>query len=161
MQLAVRNVPLWGIFLKKYGTSIGKEHFAVNLRRDTGAEQSVAEKNAKFVRNAYLQDVGLIESVGEPKMALQAEEVSDAKAADRTWKMEAKPTSLKKAIGYIWYPEYGQSPIEIKDDLSFAIAEKLLEAIRLDLKLRQEEAAHSDNGLDSVESKEESENGES
>ncbi len=84
---AVKHIPLWSLFLKKYGISIGKEHFAVTLRRDTGAAQSVAEKNAKFVRNAYLKDVKLIEFVGEPKMALQAEEVLDAKAVDRTWKM--------------------------------------------------------------------------
>jgi hypothetical protein len=161
IQEAVKHVPLWSIFLSKYGTSIGKEHFAVTLRRDTGAEQSVAEKNAKFVRNAYLKDVSLIKSVGEPKTAPESGETADVTAVDRTWKMEAQSTDVKTASGYIWYPAYGRSPIEIKDDLSFAIAEKVLEAIKLDLKRRQKETARKDDELGKVESGQESENGES
>lgn len=155
---AVMHIPLWSLFLRKYGKSIGKEHFAVTLRRDTGAAQSVAEKNAKFVRNAYLKDVRLIQSVDEPKTPPESDDMLETKAVDRTWHMESKSNDLKKASGYIWYPEYGQSPIEIKDELSFAIAEKVLEAISLDLKRRQKETARKDDELRSIEPKEELDN---
>lgn len=135
----VRNIPLWGKFLSKYGTSIKEENFWVDLARITGAERLDAKKKATAIRKAYLDDVKYIKSVGEPKTTPESDETVDAKAVDRTWKMEAQSTDLRKASGYIWYPEYGQSPIEIRDDLSFAIAEKVMEAIRLDLQRRQKE----------------------
>lgn len=153
----VRNIPLWSKFLSKYGTSIKEENFWVDLARITGADRLESKKKAPAIRKAYLDDVKYTKSAGEPQTTLESGVVEGETAADRTWKMQVQSTAVKKASGYIWYPEYGQSPIEIKDDLSFAIAEKVLEAIKLDLKKKQKETVSKDDESNSVKLNEESE----
>ncbi len=133
---AVKHVPLWSIFLKKYGTSIAAEHFAVTLRRDTQAAQSVADKNAKFVRNAYLKDVGLIESVSEPKMLPEGDEIIGAEALDRKSTMDTQSVGAKKASIDIGQG-YGIARFEIRNQSDYDIAQNLLETIRLSLDLKK------------------------
>ena len=99
---AVKHIKLWSIFYRKYGTSIPRENFAVTLRRETGAEPSVAEKNANFIRNAYLKDVALIESVGEPKTEAENEEPLGQGLADRKPDMEEQAAGNKKSQHGNW-----------------------------------------------------------
>jgi hypothetical protein len=132
----VKHVPLWSMFYGKYGTSIPKENFAVALRRDTHAEQSVAEKNANFVRNAYLRDVKLMESVGEPGMGPESHEVVATDVADRKSTMETQSAGAKKASIDIGQG-YGIARFEIRDQEDYDIAQNLLETIRLSLKLKK------------------------
>jgi len=154
IEQAVRNIKLWDKLLAKYGTSIKEENFEIVLRRDTEADPIDAKKKAKFIRNAYLEDVKLIKNVGEPKKPPQDLESGDIKTRDRIWNMEIEGKNLDEPSGYIWYPKYGRAPTEIRDDLSYAIAEKVLEAIKVDLERKKKEKAMKGNEYENSESQE-------
>lgn len=148
----VQNIPLWSIILDKYGTSIKQEHFEVDLRRITGVEPSVAENKAPEVRKAYLEDVRYIKSVGEPTEAPR-NMGARTDSADRTSTMEAQVMSPEKAIVDIKYPGYS-GQIEIRDKISLEIVRKLLDAIELYLKAKQEQAVLENNESKNEESQE-------
>ena len=95
LQMAVRNIPLWSILLEKYGYNIRKEDFWVKLRKITGVESRDAQNNAATVRNAYMADVSLIKTVGEPKGTAQTQEVFDSEATDRTSTMQTQHVEPK------------------------------------------------------------------
>lgn len=136
IEQAVKHVPLWGTFYKKYGPSIGPEQFAVYLRRETHSEESIDEKNIKFARNAYLKDVKLIESVSEPRMEPEHKEPLARRHADRKSVMEEQAAGTRK-VSMELGEDYGMARIEVRNQSDFDIAQNVLETIRLSLNLRK------------------------
>lgn len=162
---AVKNIELWKELLEDVGTSIKPENFWHYLENITGADRSVAKTNADTVMKAYLKDVGLIESVGEPKKAPLVGDEEDLQTAGGASKMDTCTVS-KEATMYVGFPEYSRAPIEIKDKDSYSFAKQLLIAIgsrkgwevsqpqqRTQPKKEQEESA-DENEADTVDSKE-------
>jgi hypothetical protein len=140
----VRNVELWRILLDKYGFNVKKENFWVDLVRITGAERLDAQKNEDSIRKAYLEAVEYIKSAGEPIQTPLNEEMENAEAVGGKFSMETQAQSTagtKKTVGYIGFPEYSRSLIEIKDKRSYNIAKQLLNAIGVALGEEKEESA--------------------
>lgn len=98
IQMAVRNIPLWSLLLEKYGYNIRKENFWVKLRKITGVESRDAQNSAATVRNAYMADVSLIKTVGEPIETAQTQEAVDTEPADRTSAMQAQYIQPKTPV---------------------------------------------------------------
>lgn len=67
----LRNIPLWGILLDKYGVNIKEETFWVDLAQITGVERLEAQTKANDIRKAYLEDVRYykpVEKAQEPEL---------------------------------------------------------------------------------------------
>jgi hypothetical protein len=138
LQEIVSNIPLWRIFLDKYGYDIDEKNFWVELVRITGAERFDAQKEAKSVRRAYLKDVRYIKPVDEPTKPSQNGEALDREAADGTWSMEALPTESKIAIVNIESQGY-RTRIEIKDWKSYKMLQNTLKSILEMLDINEEQ----------------------
>jgi hypothetical protein len=139
LQEIVSNIPLWRIFLDKYGYNIDEKNFWVELVRITGAERLDAQKEAKSVRRAYLKDVAYIKPVSdEPALASDNGEAVSKEPADRTWSMEALPIESKIAIVNIESQGY-RTRIEIKDWKSYKIVENALKSILEMLDIKEEQ----------------------
>jgi len=137
LQEIVSNIPLWRIFLDKYGYNIDEKNFWVELVRITGAERFDAQKEAKSVRRAYLKDVAHIKPVSdEPTQTPQNGEVV-SKEADRTWDMEALPTESKIVQVNIRYPERNESRLEIKEWGDYEVFRQYIESVLLKLGIKQ------------------------
>jgi hypothetical protein len=104
------------------------EEVARAIREITGAEPP-DEKTTESIRKAYLKDIEVL-----AKSATNQEnqnrtprfvEVASIPVLER-----AKSNTPRNVIGYITYPEFSESPVQIKDELSYEIAVKLLEAMR-------------------------------
>lgn len=129
--LAIFNIPLWKELYKNFGTILPKENFWANLNKITGLETPDSKKLEDPVRNAYIEDLKNLKTVEKP---IQPPEKPNGETRtkgilDRTPRMESQIVVSTQTIGYIGYPEYSQAPIEIKDAVSYEIAQKLLEAI--------------------------------
>lgn len=131
----IRNIPLWGIFLDKYGLSIKEDNFWVDLAKITGLERPESQNKADWVRKSYLEDIRYYKPVEKAQelgleKSNQPERVFEPSNKSEN-KMETPQFTQNtiNAIGYIGFPEYSKAPIEIKDDMSYNIAKQLLEAI--------------------------------
>jgi hypothetical protein len=138
LQEIIGNIPLWRIFLDKYGYDIDEKNFWVDLVRITGAERLDAQKEAKSVRRAYLKDVRYITPVDEPTKTPQDEEAVSREAADRTWSMEALPIGSKTVQVNIKYPERNESRLEINDWGDYEIFKQYLESILSKLNIKKQ-----------------------
>jgi hypothetical protein len=141
---AIGNIELWTILRRKHGTSIGKEYFPVILTRETGAEQAVAQKKAAFVRNAYIKDMRLIESVGEPtKGPSDSDEnavirASGEEVAGRTKTMIVQPSGEQIAPNTVELGrDYGKASLDIRDQRGYDNAQTMLDMIRNQLGLKK------------------------
>ncbi|MGB8216393.1 MAG: hypothetical protein WCE94_03735 [Candidatus Methanoperedens sp.] len=72
LEKAIRNIPLWGIFLDKFGTSIKEDNFWIDLAKITGVERVDAQLNAKWILNAYMEDVRHLKSTEKPAESLNS-----------------------------------------------------------------------------------------
>ena len=133
---AVKNIDLWKRLLEEVGTSINAANFWHHLENITGADRSVAKNNAETVMKAYLKDVELIKSVGEPKMEPESDEISDSEAADRKPTMDSQSVGSKKASIDIGQ-DYGIARFEIRNQKDYDTAQNLLETIRSSLDLKK------------------------
>jgi hypothetical protein len=131
----LKNIPLWGIFLDRYGISIKEDSFWVDLAKITGVERPLAQNKAEWVRKIYMEDARYLDIVKKP---LESSD-SNPKENDRIENKESSqpPQIVTNAIGYIGFPEYSKAPIEIKDEISYNIAKQLLEAIGKKLKEKE------------------------
>lgn len=145
LEKAVRNIRLWSVLLDKYGTSIESDKFWVILAKITNAERLDAQKKAETVRKAYLDDVRYIKTVSERTKLSQDKQVQEAESTDRKLKMEEIVS--EEAVGYIGFPEYSRAPFEIKDESSFEIAQKLLDAIHDAIQKKLTEKATSEEDI--------------
>jgi hypothetical protein len=132
---ALLNVPLWKLFFTEFEVNLPKEKFWVDLQRIAGLEAPDAQNLENPVRNAYIGDLKNIKTVEKPVQPPEKPngETRTKGILDRTRRMESQVVISTQTIGYIGYPEYSQAPIEIKDAVSYEIAQKLLEAIGIKL----------------------------
>ncbi|MCZ7400121.1 MAG: hypothetical protein O8C62_10700 [Candidatus Methanoperedens sp.] len=131
----LRNIPLWGIFLDKFGVNIKEETFWVDLAQITGVERLEAQTKANEVRKAYLEDVRYYKPVEkaqelpEPKNPIpEPLDKSENKMIDHPERVEAsvedkvRPESIEE-IKFgdirIWIPKQNAKAV--------IMAKKLLE----------------------------------
>lgn len=136
LEVAIRSIELWDLLFNKFGASLPEHNFWVDLKQITGAESPEAQTKANLIRKAYLDDVGLLK-MGE----LSKNPVS----SDVTYLggLESTPAQTSGgSIGYIGFPEYSKSPIEIKDEVSYNIAKQILDAIGKKLKEKESEKSN-------------------
>ena len=125
----IRNIPLWDKLLNEYGTKIDKKGFSERLAEITNAELSDVQKQAEKIRRAYLDDVEYIK-LTDTSTRLQESQKQDARTIPEqgTPSIGTQPIISKEAVGYVAFPEYHTS-IEIKDEISYDLAQQLLDAI--------------------------------
>jgi len=128
LEKIIKNIPLWGILFDKYGTSIKEENFWIDLVQITGAERLDAQKQANFIRNAYIMDVKNILPVEKPAEPIKTD--SEPGAHDRRHDMEF---TTKDAVVYIKYPSIGIVDLDLNDETNLTIAETILKTIRIKL----------------------------
>jgi hypothetical protein len=128
---ALLNIPLWKLFFTEFGVNLPKEKFWVDLQRIAGIEAPDAQKLENPVRNAYIGDAKNLKTVEKPAEPPEPQkgETRIKGSLGRINIMEPQAITSAETIGYIGYPEYSQAPIEIKDIVSYEIAQKLLDAI--------------------------------
>lgn len=131
----IKNIPLWGIFLDKYGVSIKEDNFWVDLAKITGLERPESQNKAELVRKAYIEDVRYLELAKKPSespnYAPQMDEAIDRgekKMIDHPERVEAsledkvRPESIEE-IKFgdirIWIPKQNAKAV--------IMAKKLLE----------------------------------
>jgi hypothetical protein len=126
------NFGLWKKLRERYNSSSDLNDFSQALTDITGANPS-DEKTIESIKRSYLDDLQFLNDQLSELSAAEQDNQSKMVSAQRPVK---KPISgitelnaHKNTIGFITYPEYSASPIQIKDELSYEIAQKLLEAI--------------------------------
>ncbi len=65
LEKAIRNIPLWDTLLNNYGPNINSDDFWVVLAKITGVERLEAQNKAKWVLNAYMEDVSHLKPLGK------------------------------------------------------------------------------------------------
>jgi hypothetical protein len=121
------NFELWKKLRERKQDFVDKESFWQALVAITG-DHSRDNKTFEKFRKAYIDDLHVL-AQSETKPNNQDETSSVSEETDRLKSEVAVSTAPKKTIGSITYPEYSESPIQIKDELSYEIAQKLLNAI--------------------------------
>jgi hypothetical protein len=111
---AILNIPLWSEFYVKWGTEPPNGNFWVDLAKITGLDAPEAQKVARDVRRAYLDDISHL----KPEI-LPVESVS------------AKPVPVN-VLGRLETAEYGT--LTIRDAGSISVAKSILELIERKLK---------------------------
>ena len=134
IQNAVQNIPLWARLLQDFGQNIEEKDFWIALRNITGAESPVAQKKANLVRNSYIEDVGLIKPVDEPKQSPQNKTQWGMKANDRKRNMETQQIETKMASISI-ESQYVQQSYLIPDTATYDDVIRILQALKPVLKL--------------------------
>ena len=129
MDKIVKNIPLWGILFEKYGLSIKEDGFWIDLVQITGAERPDAQKEAEYIRNAYIADSKYILTVKAPEKGPESKlNDSDEKPRTARGRSNEMDTVSPGDPPYIGFPEYVKGPIMIKDEISFKAAEVFWEA---------------------------------
>jgi len=133
LEKLVTNIPLWGILFDKYGISIKEEGFWIDLKRITGAEPMDAQKQANYVRNAYIDDTKYISTVKVPTPRPEPESPESGgkleRARDRRVDVEA---TTKDAVVYIKYPGIGIVNLDI-NETNLSLAEQIIKSIKATL----------------------------
>jgi hypothetical protein len=62
----LRNIPLWNEIYEKYGVSIPRSNFWVDLSKITGVEAPEAKNKEDLIRKAYMDDVKYLKPVEKP-----------------------------------------------------------------------------------------------
>lgn len=149
---AVRNIELWKKLLDMEVTpaSVNFWHYLEDI---TGVDRSVAKNEANAVRKAYLKDVELIKSAGEPQKDTSNDVKEDTRFAGRTSNMIAQSapnmiaqsTDPTTAVVTIDYPRY-QARIEIndKDYDSYKLVLDHLNAVKKSLNITEAEVSNNE-----------------
>lgn len=129
IEKAIRNIALWDTFLNKFGTSIEEEDFWVVLAKITGMERLEAQNKAKWILNAYMEDIRHLKSVESSNSGPQVAEASDKNeknAINQTVEPEVEPMVKPDGIEEI---KFGDIYIRMpkRDAKSLFMAKKLLE----------------------------------
>ncbi len=129
-QLALEEVfdhfELWKKLRERFGDSVEKNTLSEALAEITGVEQP-DERTTESIRKAYLRDIEVLHLSGTREKQDRAVNVLDI--ADKPTRERVKPNAQRDVVGYITYLEFSESPIQIKDELSYEIAQKLLKAM--------------------------------
>jgi hypothetical protein len=122
------NFELWKKLRERFGDSVEHDILSQTLAEITGAEPP-DEKTTESIRKAYLKDIEVL-----------AKSATNQENQNRTPRFvevvpipvleRAKSNAPRNVIGYITYPEFSESAVQIKDELSYEIAVKLLEAMK-------------------------------
>ncbi len=141
---AVRNVDLWKKLFDRCGKNPIKDSFWLDLQQITEIDKITAQKHSDRVRKAYLSDIEHIIEDNSEEETLHEE--IDRPESSHTEKLEGinhsdiPPSQNRTNVaGCIWVPEYSNSPIMIKDEISLQIAELYFEAIRRKILLNIDE----------------------
>lgn len=136
LKTAICNIELWDVLFTRFGVALPEDDFWLDLKQITGAEAPEAKEKAMFIRKAYLDDIGLLKVSETPKTPVSNNAIYRGGVA-------SAPTQASSgAIGYIGFPEYSKSPIEIKDEVSYNIAKQILDAIGKKLKEKESEKSN-------------------
>jgi hypothetical protein len=132
------NFELWKKLRERFGNSVEHDTLSQTLAEITGAEPP-DEKTTESIRKAYLKDIEVL-AKSATNQENQNRTTRLVEVADIPVLTTAKSNAPKGAIGYITYPEFSESPVQIKDELSYEIAVKILEAMgkRLDIGKKKE-----------------------
>lgn len=133
LEKAIRNIPLWDTLLNNYGPNINSDDFWVVLAKITDVERLEAQKKAKWILNAYMEDVSHLKpiekSIETSNSNLQKVEASDNNRNDmvnQTVEPNIEPIKEQVDIEEI---KFGNIYIRIpkRDAKATTIAKKLLE----------------------------------
>jgi hypothetical protein len=131
------NFELWKKLRERFGNSVEHDTLSQTLAEITGAEPP-DETTTESVRKAYLKDIQVLDGL-TTKQENQDGTVSVVEVANKPRRETAKSNAPRNVIGYITFPEFSASPVQIKDELSYVIALKLLDAMgkRLEIDNKQ------------------------
>jgi hypothetical protein len=122
------NFELWKKLRERFGNSVEHDTFSQTLAEITGVEPP-DEKTTESIRKAYLKDIGVL-AKSATNQQNQNRTARFVEVADIPILETPQSNAPRNVIGYITYPEFSESPVQIKDELSYEIAVKLLEAMR-------------------------------
>jgi hypothetical protein len=122
---AFDNFGLWKILRMRFGGVVNKEDLSEVLAEINNGEQLVDQRVERIMR-AYVTDWTYLNAVGNASIRKESDETTRV-SFERATQPPSEPVAQpKEPIGSISYPEYSQSPIQIKDELSYEIAQILL-----------------------------------
>ncbi len=131
---------LWKELRERVNDSTDTQAFRQALI-DITQDRSFHERTFEKFKKAYFEDLRFItQSKTEPTNDVETHvETPPVSRETNILTPEIVTSAPKKPIGSITYPEYSDSPIQIKDELSYEIAQKLLEAMgnRLGIQRKQ------------------------
>lgn len=128
---------LWKKLRERIQDPVDKESFWQALVAITG-DHSRDKKTFEKCRKAYIEDLHVLAQSGT-KVNNQDETSSVSEETDKPKSEIAISIALKKTIGSITYPEYSESPIQIKDEVSYEIAQKLLNEMGKQLRIQRKQ----------------------
>ncbi len=131
---------LWKKLRDRLEGSVEEGVFVKTLTEITGEVPD--EKTALKIRKAYLSDLQA-SGQSEAKSKSQSETVLVFEAPSQPKSDITTPAEPKRVVGYITFPEYSESPIQIKDQLSYEIAQKLLKEMGRQLGIEKKQVQTS------------------
>lgn len=133
LEKAIRNISLWGIFIDKFGTNIKEDNFWIDLAKITGVERLEAQNKAKWILNAYMEDIRHLKSVEKPiespnsgPQVVEAFDKNEKNVVNQTVEPKVEPMVKPDGIEEI---KFGDIYIRMpkRDAKSLFMAKKLLE----------------------------------
>lgn len=83
LEKAVRNIPLWSMFLDKFGVSIKEESFWIDLAKLAAVERPEAQMKAEGVRKAYIETVKYLKPIENPSESANSSTINMGGAINR------------------------------------------------------------------------------
>jgi hypothetical protein len=119
------NFGLWKILRARFGGVVNEKDLSEVLAEINNGER-LANHRVERIMRAYVTDWTYLNAVGNEAIRKQSDETARVSFEQASQPPQEPAIPPKEPIGSILYPEYSESPIQIKDELSYEIARKLL-----------------------------------
>lgn len=129
IQSSILNIKLWKILWEKFQNEIDFSRLRREIVIITGLDSDSQDHKLTKIADQYLSDISCFTEVKITDNQSISSEPTRIRSYDNFQNSQNRE-STSEIVGFIEYPEYSKAPIEIKDALSYQIAEHLLKAMK-------------------------------